>query len=101
MNVPINRGRYAPSQIKKHSIILRQHKTSASLEEAFWISLRDIANFRGITLTLLLQKIDDERTHSNLSSAMRLFVLDHYRKAALVAQVPKHPTLQPSAEAVQ
>lgn len=67
------------SQVIKRSIVIAGHKTSVSLEEAFWRSLKDIARERGVTLSELVASIDSGRRHGNLSSAIRLFVLDHYR----------------------
>ena len=63
----------------KRSIVIANHKTSVSLEDAFWASLKDIANERGVTLSDLVSSIDTKRQHGNLSSAIRLFVLDYYR----------------------
>jgi predicted DNA-binding ribbon-helix-helix protein len=70
------------SQVIKRSIVIAGHKTSVSLEEPFWRSLKDIARERGATLSELVATIDSGRRHGNLSSAIRLFVLDHYRAGA-------------------
>ena len=67
------------SPVVKRSIVIANHKTSVSLEDAFWKSLKDIATDRDMTLSDLVASIDTERHHGNLSSAIRLFVLDHYR----------------------
>ena len=67
------------SPVVKRSIVIAGHKTSVSLEDAFWKGLKDIAIARQITLSDLVASIDTERQHGNLSSAIRLFVLDHYR----------------------
>ena len=67
------------SPVVKRSIVIANHKTSVSLEDAFWQGLKDIANDRDVTLSDLVAAIDTERMHGNLSSAIRLFVLDHYR----------------------
>jgi predicted DNA-binding ribbon-helix-helix protein len=67
------------SAIVKRSIVIEGHKTSVSLEDAFWKSLREIAIARGLTLSNLVTTIDSGRGHSNLSSAIRLFVLGHYQ----------------------
>ena len=67
------------SQIVKRSIVIAGHKTSVSLEDAFWKALKEIADGRGITLSDLVSTIDTDRQHGNLSSAIRLFVLDHFR----------------------
>jgi predicted DNA-binding ribbon-helix-helix protein len=64
------------SPVIKRSIIIAGHKTSVSLEDAFWKGLKDIAVRRGITLSDLVASIDSARRHGNLSSAIRLFVLD-------------------------
>ncbi|MEP7030912.1 MAG: ribbon-helix-helix domain-containing protein [Pseudolabrys sp.] len=67
------------SPVVKRSIVIAGHKTSVSLEDAFWKSLKDIANGREMTLSDLVASIDTDRRHGNLSSAIRLFVLDYYR----------------------
>jgi predicted DNA-binding ribbon-helix-helix protein len=67
------------SPVVKRSIVIANHKTSVSLEDAFWRSLKDIASDREMTLSDLVASIDTDRHHGNLSSAIRLFVLDHYR----------------------
>lgn len=70
------------SAIIKRSIVLAGHKTSISLEDEFWGALKDICEARGLTLSAQVQAIDSRRKHRNLSSAVRLFVLDHYRAEA-------------------
>jgi predicted DNA-binding ribbon-helix-helix protein len=70
------------SPVVKRSIVIAGHKTSVSLEDAFWRSLKEIATRRDMTLSDLVASIDSERRHGNLSSAIRLFVLDHYRAQA-------------------
>ena len=67
------------SPVVKRSIVIAGHKTSVSLEDAFWKSLKEIAGHRDVTMSDLVASIDSERRHGNLSSAIRLFVLDHYR----------------------
>ena len=67
------------SAIVKRSIELNGHKTSVSLEDEFWLSLRQIAVLKDITLPVLLQSIDRAREGANLSSAIRVYVLNHYR----------------------
>jgi predicted DNA-binding ribbon-helix-helix protein len=74
------------SPVVKRSIVIAGHKTSVSLEDAFWVGLKDIATARGMTLSDLVATIDTGRQHGNLSSAIRLFVLDHYRRGE--AEVP-------------
>ena len=70
------------SPVVKRSIVIAGHKTSVSLEDAFWKGLKDIAGSRGMTLSDLVATIDGGRRQGNLSSAIRLFVLDHYRGQA-------------------
>lgn len=70
------------SPIVKRSIVIAGHKTSVSVEDAFWTALKDIAASRGSTVAELVAAIDSGRRHGNLSSAVRLFVLDHFRAAA-------------------
>ena len=67
------------SPVVKRSIVIAGHKTSVSLEDAFWKGLKDIAGDRDITLSDLVAEIDLERRQGNLSSAIRLFVLNHYQ----------------------
>jgi predicted DNA-binding ribbon-helix-helix protein len=67
------------SLVIKRSIVIGGHKTSISLEDAFWNALKKIASERKLPLSGLVAGIDSERRHGNLSSAIRLFVLDHYR----------------------
>ena len=66
-------------RISKRSIIIAGHKTSVSLEDEFWDSLKEIVKERGMTLGALVAAIDADRQHTNLSSAIRLFVLGVYR----------------------
>ncbi len=67
------------SPVVKRSIVIAGHKTSVSLEDAFWKGLKEIADQNEQTLSDLVASIDSQRKHGNLSSAIRLFVLDHYR----------------------
>lgn len=80
------------SAIIKRSVELNGHKTSVSLEDEFWTSLRTIAQEQDVSMPALLQTIDAGREGSNLSSAIRVFVLTHYR--ALAAR-PPDPRLPP------
>ncbi len=70
------------SPVVKRSIVVAGHKTSVSLEEAFWNGMKEISGERNLTLSELVGEIDDHRQQGNLSSAIRLFVLDHFRKRA-------------------
>ncbi len=67
------------SLVVKRSIVVAEHKTSVSLEDAFWSGLKEIAVRHVTTLSELVSEVDNQRQHTNLSSALRLFVLDFYR----------------------
>jgi predicted DNA-binding ribbon-helix-helix protein len=67
------------SSVVKRSIVIDGHKTSVSLEDAFWDDLKEIAHTQQATLSALVAKIDQTRQHGNLSSAIRLFVLGYFR----------------------
>ena len=73
------------SPVVKHSVVIAGYKTSVSLEDAFWRGLKDIAGERDMTPSDLVAAIKSEWKHSNLSSAIRLFVLDHYRRRSSAA----------------
>jgi predicted DNA-binding ribbon-helix-helix protein len=65
------------SSIARRSIAFNGKKTSVSLEDEFWNALKEIAGKRAIHLSDPVSEIDERRGHGNLSSALRLFVLDH------------------------
>jgi predicted DNA-binding ribbon-helix-helix protein len=82
------------SPVVKRSIVVAGHKTSVSLEEAFWSGMKEISSARGMTLSELVGEIDDGRKQGNLSSAIRLFVLDYYRSHATgLAKADKNHSL--------
>ena len=72
-------GALMKSSVVKRSIVIEGHKTSVSLEDAFWSDLKHIANAKHATLGELVAKIDETRDQGNLSSAIRLFVLEYFR----------------------
>ena len=67
------------SLVIKRSIVVAGHRTSVCLEDAFWNDLKEIAKWRDLTLSNLIASINADRQHANLSSAIRLYVLDFYR----------------------
>jgi predicted DNA-binding ribbon-helix-helix protein len=73
------RGEESVSPILKRSVVIAGLKTSISVEDEFWDSLKEIAGERGMTLAAMIGAIDGDREHANLSSAIRLFVLGFYR----------------------
>jgi predicted DNA-binding ribbon-helix-helix protein len=75
------------STVKKRSIVVDGHRTSVSLEDDFWACLRQIARERATTLSKLIGVLDAERNGGNLSSTIRVFVLDHYRNNVPLNQI--------------
>lgn len=67
--------------VRKYSVTIAGHRTSISLEPAFWDGLQVIAREQGVPLAALITRIDRERS-GNLSSAIRLHVLARYRDQA-------------------
>ena len=78
-------GRVHPAQGRKNSSVIKRsvirngHKSSISLEDQFWDALREIAESKDIAISTLVAAIDHSRTTSNLSSAIRVYVLAHFR----------------------
>jgi predicted DNA-binding ribbon-helix-helix protein len=79
------------SLVIKRSVVIAGHKTSVSLEDAFWKALKEIAHERDMTSSDLVAAIDSGRQQGNLSSAIRLFVLDYYR-----SQISVDPAAAPN-----
>lgn len=83
--------------VLKRSVMIGKHRTSVSLEQPFWEALREIATDQALTVTTVIETVDSHRAHPNLSSALRLFVLDYYRRAAGAAvdtSAREKPSLQ-------
>jgi predicted DNA-binding ribbon-helix-helix protein len=68
------------SRVAKRSLMVAGHRTSVSLEAPFWDALKEIATQRGNSVAELVANVDAARADANLSSAIRLFVLAHYRE---------------------
>ena len=65
---------------QKRSVLLSGHRTSISLEQAFWIELKEICKHRGKSMNQQITEIDNERlktSNKNLSSAIRVYILEH------------------------
>jgi predicted DNA-binding ribbon-helix-helix protein len=89
------------SLIVKRSVAMADHKTSISLEDAFWKMLKEIAVCRNMALSDLVASIDNDRCHTNLSSAIRLFVLESCKIAAHTGSaLPAQPLMQTSSSTV-
>jgi predicted DNA-binding ribbon-helix-helix protein len=69
----------ASVRIAKHSIVIAGHRTSVSLEEAFWRTLKDIALAESLSVPALVARVDAARGDANLSSALRVFVVETLR----------------------
>jgi predicted DNA-binding ribbon-helix-helix protein len=85
------------SPVVKRSLVIAGHKTSVSLEDAFWKALKEIAGERGMNVSDLVTAIDRDRRQGSLSSAVRVFVLDHYRSRTKSA--PARPAAGDAAQA--
>src|SRR4029077_10360486 len=85
------------SPILKRSIGIAGHKTSVSLEDAFWQALKEIADARKTTLSNTVASIGIDRRQGNLSSCIRLFVLEYYRSRLNQAGAARAPGALPSA----
>ncbi len=68
--------------IAKHSLAVAGHRTSISLEQAFWEGLHGVAAERGLSIAALVAEIDAARGSANLSSAIRVFVLEAFVRAS-------------------
>ena len=67
-------GGQEPLEIRMHSVMIAGHRSSVSLENAFWVCLKEVAGRKGQTVNQLITEIDSCRT-GNLSSAIRVFIL--------------------------
>lgn len=68
------------SAILKHAVVINGRKTNVSLEQEFWLALREIAEWHGLDLQRLISAIDAARDNTNLSSELRLFVLAYFKR---------------------
>lgn len=84
-----------PQAIRKRSVVVSGHKTSVSLEDAFWRELATAAHRRGVSVNQLIGAIDADRA-ANLSSAIRIFVLEELRGRAEGGNGPRGPLADPS-----
>ena len=75
---PATRNDEAGMSPVKRSVIIAGHKTSVSLEDSFWKALKEIAAARNSTLSDLVASINADRDGGNLSSAIRIFILDYH-----------------------
>jgi predicted DNA-binding ribbon-helix-helix protein len=78
MTAPTAGATSGGGRIRKRSVLVAGHQTSISLESTFWSALKDIARARETSINALVTEVDRDRD-GNLSSALRVFVLGHYR----------------------
>lgn len=83
----------------KRSFTIDGHRTSISLEAAFWEALKDVAKAQRMPVAQLVQSIDRGRGDGGLSSAVRIWLLDHFRSdaRAAVERSPAPPAGQPGS----
>jgi predicted DNA-binding ribbon-helix-helix protein len=83
-------GPRGKSLIAKRVVFVGTRKTTVSVEPAFWEALKEIATAQNLSCNKLITQINQERQHANLSSAIRLYVLDYYVKAKVTGKEAKH-----------
>ena len=83
----------SPSSLVIHNVVVGGHRTSVRLEPVMWDALRDIAQRQHSTVHDLVTEIDRERTASSLTAAIRIYIVDFYRAAALPAG--QAPSVEP------
>lgn len=89
-----------PTTVKKRSVMVGGHRTSISLEQAFWAGLQAMAAREGKTVNQMVSEIDAART-GNLSSAIRVYVLDCATRGLLQAGDTVVRTDPPAGKQVQ
>jgi predicted DNA-binding ribbon-helix-helix protein len=82
MKLDRRRSPLIKSLVVKQSVIINGRHSSVSVEGAFWNALKEIAVAQNITAAALVSKIDSDREAANLSSAIRVYVVEHYRLVA-------------------
>ena len=86
------------SGLVKHSLTLRGHRTSVTLEDEFWQAFNAIARMRAISVNALASEIDEKRRPGEgLASSIRVFCLNHYRDRADQNARSHHPSVSPAA----
>ena len=101
VSTPDRRSRRNPhSPVIKRSITLAGNKTSISLENQFWDGLNEIAAAKNISMCALIEQIDTDRTRHNLSSAVRLYVLNYFKARTSHQTLPNAPPELPANKTV-
>ena len=68
------------SSTNKHTVVINGHNTSVFVEDDFWVELKKISNEKRVSISELISLIDQNKKKSNLSSAIRLYILNHLRE---------------------
>src|ERR1700761_9495911 len=91
---------------RKRSVIVKKRRTSISLEDSFWSSLHAIVRMENITIGDFIERISRSRSTSNLSSSLRVAVLEYYQRLAInnavigaTASPPTQPADEPARKA--
>lgn len=63
---------------RKHTLRIDEAMTSLSIDDEFWDALQEIARLKGVNVTTLVNEINQRRQSPNLSSAVRIFVVEHF-----------------------
>jgi predicted DNA-binding ribbon-helix-helix protein len=92
--------RYPQSPVVKRSITLAGNKTPISLENQFWDGLREIARRENSAVCALIEQVDTDRTRHNLSSAVRLYVLNYFKARTSHQAFPNAPPELPANRTV-
>ena len=79
----------APSSLVIHNIVVAGHRTSVRLEPVMWEALKDICRGQGKTIHDVVTEIDRTRTASSLTAAIRVYIVDFYRNAAMLGAQPE------------
>lgn len=74
------------ARVVKHSLVIAGHRTSISLEDAFWQALKNCAAARGLSLAALVTEIDSARGDANLSSAIRVYLFNQAKTGPNIAE---------------
>jgi predicted DNA-binding ribbon-helix-helix protein len=85
----------SPSSLVIRNVVVAGRRTSVRLEPVMWEALHDIARRREVTIHDLVTQIERSRTASSLTAAIRVYIVDFYRAAALLAGPPREPRALP------
>jgi len=84
---------FRSSSLVIHNVVVGGHRTSVRLEPVMWDALQDIARQQQVGVHQLVTTIDRDRTTSSLTAAIRVYIVDFYREASLLAGAPANPEI--------